>query len=73
MIKPIALLLAIIALESQAPGGLDYWPRYILEAGLVAGLIGMSGIVRPDGRPTLNYCKKCGRAYPGSFHRCEKI
>lgn len=72
MIKPTALLLVIILIESQAPAGATYWPRYLLEFGLLVGaLSGVGGIMGDDGRPITNYCKKCGRAYPGAFHRCK--
>lgn len=76
MIKLILILLLaviVLAVESQAPDGPEYWPRYILEIGLALGaLSGVGGIVGKDGRPVMNYCSKCGRAYPGTFHRCEK-
>lgn len=39
MIKLIALLFVIILLESQAPAGPSYWPRYLLEVGLLAGVL----------------------------------
>lgn len=38
---------------------------------VVAALIAKPGIIDKNGRPVINYCKKCGRAYPGSYHRCK--